>query len=251
MRRTLTTFFLCVTLVCGARAAFAQPSPETTDVGRREDVTLTTSDNVTIKGTMGVPPTAGAGTPAVILIHQGGSDRGEWDEFFAKLLVENYVVFAYDVRGHGESDKVDNIYQLFNDPDLAPNDLRAAVAFLQSRSFVDKNRIAVVGASIGGNLAALSVSEMRIKTAVAMSGKTSAVYNLAGKKDLKLKSVFYISSERDQDGRRAVWAQEMYDATEPPRKVEIVEGSDGHGVSILTDSPKTADAIVTWLKQQL
>ena len=86
----------------------------------------------------------------------------EWDGFFDQLVKQNYIVLAYDVRGHGQSDKVDNIYSLFNDPNQAPHDLIAAIEYLKDDDYVDAGRIAIVGASIGANLA----SKMDVKTAV-------------------------------------------------------------------------------------
>lgn len=216
------------------------------------DLSLVTDDVVTIRATVGIPAgSADAALPAVILIHQGGSDRTEWRSLFGRLLIENYVVLAYDVRGHGESDAVESIGQLFNDPDLAPNDLRAALDYLRVLKGVDADRIAVVGASIGANLAGVASSEMGIKTAVAISGKTSAVRNLAGTDSLSLKSVFYISSAGDQGGQRADWAHEMYEMTAEPRALEIVEGSSAHGVSIFDDDPELENKILTWLENQL
>jgi dienelactone hydrolase len=83
---------------------------------------------------------------------------------------------------------------LFNDATLASNDLAAAIKYLKGKKQVDATRIAVVGASIGGNLSALAIANMGVITAVCISGKTSAVFNLSGKKELALQSVYYISS---------------------------------------------------------
>jgi len=201
-------------------------------MARSMELSLVTDDVVTIKATVWIPSGAETALPG-------------------KLLAAQYVVLAYDVRGHGESDPVESISQLFDDPNLAPNDLVAALGYLRVLKGVDADRIAVVGASIGANLAAVASSEMDIKTAVAISGKTSAVHNLAGKESLSLNSVFYISSAGDQGGRRAEWAQEMYEQTEGPRAVEIVEGSSAHGVSIFADDSELEAKILAWLENQL
>ncbi len=217
----------------------------------KKNVVLKTKDDVTIKGTIGLPDSVDGKLPAVILIHQGGSDRTEWGGFFDKLLAENYVVFAYDVRGHGKSDKVEDIYPLFNNPNLAPKDLIASIYYLTTLPQVDSTRIAVVGSSIGSNLACVAVSALGVKTAVAMSGKTSAVMNLLGNHPLKLKSVFHISSKGDQGGKRAIWAKELYEKTAEPRKLAIVEGSSAHGVGIFKDDSSLENEILNWLKETL
>ncbi|MFQ5706592.1 MAG: alpha/beta hydrolase [bacterium] len=217
----------------------------------KQTISFQTADGFTIQATLGLPATTKERLPAVILIHQGGSDRTEWTPFFSKLQKENYVVLAYDVRGHGASDKVKSVYALFDDPKQAPLDLRAALQYLRSLSQVDSQRIGVVGASIGANLACVASSEMGVKTAVAMSGKTSAVFNLAGKKLLKLHSIFYIASAGDQGGKRAQWARELYEKTQKPHKIEIVKNSSAHGVSIFDDAPDLANQILAWLRNTL
>ena len=215
-----------------------------------EDLELTTSDDVTIHATISLPEHDEA-MPAVILIHQGGSDRSEWNDYLAKFHAKHMITLAYDVRGHGDNERIRNIRPLFDDPDLAPADLKAALEYLSEHEQVDSERIAVVGASIGSNLACVASSEMGIKTAVAISGKTSAVYNLAGKEELELKSIFHISSEGDQGGARVKFAQELYEETAEPRKIEIIKGSRAHGVSIFKDDPELIDRVIDWLVETL
>ncbi len=193
--------------------------------------------------------------PTVILIHQGGSDRSEWNSFSRKLLERNYVTLAYDVRGHGKSDSVKRIYRLFNDPGQAPLDLQAVLRKLRSLDFVDKKRIAIVGASIGANLACVAsgIQDYGIKTAVAISGKTSAVYNLAGVKnreDLAMKSIFFVSS-LESNGARADWAKELYEQTDEPRQLKIIDKSEAHGVVIFKDAPEVESSIISWLSKTL
>ena len=165
------------------------------------------------------------------------------------VLDEGFVFLAIDIRGHGDSEGVANYPEIFNNPEQAPNDILAALKYLKSLDNVDSSRIAIVGSSIGSNLACVASgkSEFGIKTAVAISGKTEAVYNLAGgKKGLEFKSIFYISSKNDGNGNRAKWAQELYDLTKEPRKIEITEGS-GHGVSIFKDDQEIESKIFDWL----
>jgi len=247
LKRFLPFPFICLVFLSFISIAYSQ---ETEIKG--EEVVFSTKDDFKIKGTLGVFDKTKK-KPAIILIHQGGSNRNEWSGFYEKLVAQNYVVLAYDVRGHGESDKVDSIYKLFNDPNQAPLDLKAAIEFLRTKPFVDKERIAVIGASIGANLAAVAAgdSSYGIKTAVVMSAKTSAVYNLAGTDSLKFKSLFLIASENDQGGQRATWAKEIYDKAKEPRKLEIVKSSRKHGVHVFEDDPAVMQHIIDWIKSNL
>lgn len=215
-----------------------------------ESVKLLTDDAVNIYGELSLPEQVEKSHPAVILIHQGGSDHTEWDFIVPHLLTLNYVVFAYDVRGHGKSDKVKDIYTLFNDPKLAPQDLATAIQYLKSRNDINDERIAVVGSSIGANLANVAIINLGIKSAVAISGKTSAVKNLSENVQLNMKSVFYISSN-ESNGERAKWAKELFDLTKPPHKISIISDSQSHGVSIFKDDPEVLTDTLKWLKETL
>lgn len=236
-------FMIAASLLLAFTSSFADP-----DV---KDITLTTTDDVMIRATLSKPENSSGALAAIVLIHQGGSNRTEWASITETLVEQGYIVLAYDVRGHGDSDRVDSIRKLFNDPDLAPRDLQAALGYLREQSDVNNERLAVVGASIGANLAALASSEMDIKTAVAISGKTSAIYNLSGKDSLAMQSVFYIASAGDQQGKRAQWAVELFEQTAEPHQVKIVENSNEHGVGIFEDSPETLAQMLKWLSSTL
>ena len=222
-----------------------------------EEVSFTTRDGVTIQATLASPTTQSQKLPAVIFIHQGGSSRDEWVSLpiFNSVVESGMVALAIDIRGHGDSSGKADFDTLFDDPNQAPQDLRAAIDFLMTTGLVDRSRVAVVGASIGSNLACVASGNetYNVKTAVAMSGKTSAVLNLAGvdRPELGMKSVFHISSEFDQEGLRAEWAAELFEMTDAPSKLEIVADSSAHGVSIFIDDPTLQDRVLRWLLETL
>jgi dipeptidyl aminopeptidase/acylaminoacyl peptidase len=73
---------------------------------------------------------------------------------------------------------------LFNNPNRAPLDLLAVIKFLEKDKKIDPDRIGILGASIGANLAvvAASMDNYHVRSAVSFSAKTSAVQNLSGMK---------------------------------------------------------------------
>ncbi len=226
-------------------------------IAAEQSVSFTTDDNITIAAVLSLPSGNETKSPAIIFIHQGGSDKSEWTNqpLFEAVVREGMTALAYDVRGHGASGGKADFSTLFDDPEQAPLDLKAAITYLMATGKVDGNRIAIVGASIGSNLAVMAMGrpEFSVKTAVAISGKTSAVYNLAGVKDggLSFASIYHIASAGEQGGLRAKWAEELFERTSHPRKIEIVEGSNGHGVSIFNDDPSLASRILSWLQKTL
>jgi len=215
------------------------------------NLTLTTSDGKKISASLSIPADLKGKVPAVILIHQGGSDRSEWKWLIPRLTGKQYIVLAYDIRGHGKSDSVSSRRSLYNDPRQAPKDLLAAVKYLKKLKTVDSRRIAIIGSSIGGNLAMAASSRGLIKTVAAISCKTSAVKNLSGKQKVSFQSAMIISSARDQNGKRARWARELYNMTISPKNLVIVKESASHGVSIFKDDPSLTDKVLQWLKQTL
>lgn len=226
------------------------------DAAERHIIFLT-ADDITIAATVAVPDAGKGKFAAVIFIHQGGSSKSEWiaTSIFRVLASHGILALAYDVRGHGESGGEADFSTLFDDPLQAPQDLDAAIEWLRQSNEVDMSRIAVVGASIGANLAlvAAGTEHFHVKTAVALSGKVAAVYNLAGGENKldDLHSVFLIAAELEQDGKRAAWASELYEMAAPPRQLEIVAGSSGHGVSVFDDDPTLQQRILDWLLRTL
>lgn len=87
--------------------------------------------------------------PAVILLHGGGQTRYSWGRAARELVQAGYHVIALDLRGHGESDWAD-------DGDYS---LNAFVADLQAVIATLEHPPALVGASLGGATALLSVGE--------------------------------------------------------------------------------------------
>lgn len=237
-------------LICLANGLFAQPG------NKDSEVEFNTVDGLTISATYLLPQDVSSPVPAVILIHQGGSTREEWFAYSLvdDLLEEGIAILAYDVRLHGKSGKDEgDIYDLFNNPNRSPFDLMGAFVFLYKDLRIDNERIGILGASIGANLACMASSSDRFlaKSVVSMSAKTEAAQNLSGaEEDIHPKNAFHIASEGEQEGKRAVWAKELYAKTTGKRKVYIAD-SDKHGSFIFEDVPKLEKKVLKWFKKTL
>ena len=220
------------------------------------EVNILTEDGININASYQYPEDPSILIPVIILIHQGGSSRTEWLELslWNQLLEEGYALLAYDIRLHGKSSKDEgDLMDLFNNPNRAPLDLLAVINFLEKDKKIDPDRIGILGASIGGNLAvvAASMDKYPIKSAVSISAKTSAVQNLSGMKEpIHPNNVFYIASEEEQNGLREKWAYELYEITTGYKKIEIATG-DKHGSYILRESKSLKNNIVDWFIKTL
>lgn len=142
----------------------------------KEDVQLETADGVAISGYF-VKGSQEKG-PAVVLLHMLSRTKEDWDPILEKYLLPKtpFSYLAIDLRGHGKStsqgeDILD--WQDFND-DYYMNmvkDCEAAVKYLRGRDDVDGESIAIVGASIGANVAIITAaSDPKIKAVALLSG---------------------------------------------------------------------------------
>jgi uncharacterized protein len=112
-----------------------------------EDVTLRTSDGLTLRGWF-FPI---RGDRAAILIHGRHANRAEYQgrlEHIADFLIaQGFSVLLFDLRGHGDSDG-----DRFSLGQFERFDVASAIDFVTSRGFAEK-RIALLGISLGAGTA--------------------------------------------------------------------------------------------------
>lgn len=132
-----------------------------------EEVTLVTSDQLTLRGWY-IPSQNRA---AVILLHSLASNRmGTLDG--ARMLAEHgYGVLMLDLRAHGESDG--DVFP-YGGPEV--EDVRAAVVYLQSRPDVDDERIGIMGWSLGAQVGILAAAEFPEIRAVIADGPGATAF---------------------------------------------------------------------------
>ncbi len=118
-----------------------------------EDVSFTSTDGLTLKGWWFPVPSADR---AVVIVHGRGVNRikSSFDpqKIAQFLLASRYSVLLFDLRGHGESEGLR--YSL---GEYEPRDVIAAVNFAQRKSGIDRKRVAIIGESMGGGSAIMTV----------------------------------------------------------------------------------------------
>jgi len=140
------------------------------------------SDGLNIAGLLYFPLDGGKGIPypCVILCH-GMAGRKEDEEPLALMLRdEGFACLSFDFRGHGQSEG-----QL--DPN-APNDITAAVKYLESRVEIDPNRLAIRGFSMGGFFAlyvAARLQQLKAIVSVAPGTESAHLAIVSSKKFLR------------------------------------------------------------------
>ena len=87
---------------------------------------------------------------SVLLLHELGSDSSAWDNFAIMLKEMGYNVLTIDLRGHGNSEGVLENFEKTEFGNMVL-DAKAGGDFLQSMN--TGNKIAVIGAGLGANIA--------------------------------------------------------------------------------------------------
>jgi pimeloyl-ACP methyl ester carboxylesterase len=224
----------------------------------KNPVQLRTPDGMTLHGDWYLPAAKpGTTFPAMLLIHDYGSDRSAWNDWIReKAPMDRFAVLNLDLRGHGESllgeagkTTADPIWR--SDPAKFPVDVEAALNWLKSQSAVDVDRMALVGAGFGADLAfAASGKYEAVRSVVALSpGSEEALGLTRALKNFQPHSILYLVTQKDALGAES--ARQLESKTGFPVRVQIFENSSAMGITILKEVPGATDAIVQWLKNTM
>lgn len=131
-----------------------------------EDVIIKTDDYVTLRAWYRKPENG----KVIIVIHGSGSSRDSMREYIEMFVKNDYGVFAFDLRGHGESEGKSNRVGW-----QGTKDISAAVAYLKEQPEVKS--IGGFGSSLGGEVllgAAYKNPEIKV---IVSEGATFRTFN--------------------------------------------------------------------------
>ncbi|RMF05638.1 MAG: alpha/beta fold hydrolase [Chloroflexi bacterium] len=238
---TIATLALIITACGGGGAAPPPPTPDPLLADLQgKPVELVTEDNVNLKATYYPPGGTAAKAPAVLLLHMLNSNKESWQDFAPVLQNTGYAVLALDLRGHGESSNANFNYTFMD------RDADAALAWLRARPEINAEKIGIVGASIGANLALRAGSRnTNVKSVVLLSPGLDyrGVTTLDALAEYGQRPVMIVAAENDTyaaDSSRTLNSQAL-----GQHQLQIYPGAD-HGTNLLSAQAGLTPMILSW-----
>jgi dienelactone hydrolase len=203
-------------------------------------VSFRAEDGRTINGY--IVEAAARPAPAVVLVPMLGRPKDDWQGIAQRLSEVNVTALAIDLPGE---------YAPADGRELAgwSRDVSAAVAYLAARPDVRPGSIAVAGASLGANLAALAAAaapQVRGAALVSPSLDYRGVRIEAALRQLGERPALLIASLRDPYAARST--RELSQVGPGPREIRWSE-APAHGTVLLSRDPEMARALVDWIQR--
>jgi alpha-beta hydrolase superfamily lysophospholipase len=182
--------------------------------------------------------------PGVVLVHMLGRSKDEWAPLAERLQGAGISALALDLRGHGRS--------AGNGAALSEmvSDVQAAVGWLSANPGI-RGPIALVGASLGANLAGVVAADSAAVGAVALLSPSLDYRGIrldaALMKKIGDRPVWLAASNEDPYALRTM--KEL--AGELATREQHPSAARAHGTMLLSADQELAPALVDWLRRTL
>ncbi len=187
-----------------------------------------------------------------ILMHMMPATKESWQTFAEELQKIGISSLAFDQRGHGASEGGSLGYREFTDAEHQAKklDLVAAIDELK-RHGTHEEKIALIGASIGANLAIDYLghhSSFKVGVALSPGLDYHGVTTKAAVEDLTAdQSLMIVVSKEDE---YSFLSSHDLKAIQP--KIELIEKSGlGHGTAMFVADSQLLKNVISWLNQKL
>jgi len=219
-----------------------------------ERVIMMTDDGVEIVGTFVAPVHA---THAVLCLHMMPADRASWHAVQTMLAEHGIASLAIDLRGHGESVRMAERrldYLLFGEIEHQESrlDLLAASAWLRTCGF-STDRLGVIGASIGANLALqFAGEESRIPAVALLSPGENyrGIFTLPAAARLRDPQALLVVASSD-DEASCVASRELVEQARIADKTLLLLENAGHGTRMFDAKGDLLTNVVDWFVERL
>ncbi len=198
-----------------------------------------------------------ANSPAVLLLHQWGSNRKSYDEFARRLQAKGFGVLTIDGRGFGESTKTSDGKTL--SPSRTDETVKAmksdvdnAFQFLAKQKNVDAARVGIVGASYGSSLAMIYAAENKdVKSVVLLSPGINYFGNMPTETAVKnygARPLLLVAADDDKESAETV--KKLKSLSGENCETQIY-GRGGHGTGLFAAKVGLEDLLEQFLTKSL
>ncbi len=218
-----------------------EPLPAAPDAP--QEIQIEVSDGLSISGTFH-PASAEPPWPGVLLMHMLSGNRGQWDGLSPRPNSGGYAVLAIDLRGHGATGGE-------MDWGKARDDILQVLDYFNNLPYINPERVALVGASIGANLSLVSAANRPGIAAVALLSPGLDYRGVTTPDSLAAygeRPLFLAASE--EDGYAADSTRSLAENASGEVELMVFDGA-GHGTQMLEGEPGLAAAMINWLDRFL
>ena len=205
-----------------------------------ENLTFKMDNGLEIIGTLYKPAEIEPPWPGVLLLHMIYGQRQEWEGLARTLSQNGYAALAIDLRGHGETGGEMNW-------DLARQDISQVWQTFASRQEIKSNSTAVIGASMGANMAVLLGADQPDIRALVLLSPGLNYYMVQTAEPLAAygdRPVLIIASQ--EDSYAAISSEELLKYAQGEALLEMYAGN-GHGTAMLGNQPDLSTLLLDWL----
>jgi len=213
-----------------------------------QDVTVTTADNVAIRGTFYAAEKPG---PGVLLIHmcRADTDRATWSAVARRLAEAGIHALTIDLRGYGDSSggeppftTMANFISFWRTTGM--HDIEAGMDFLADQPGVDAEIIGLGGASCGVFLGVEAAARYPNIVALAL---LSGPFDAEGANQLaRLEDVPVLGAASEGDTRAYDAMKRVFKATPHPGSRNIQYKGDAHGTDMFRTAADLQQEITDW-----
>jgi dienelactone hydrolase len=251
-----TTYYFRISLERGPGSLYISDTKSIELPFQQDKISFATPDSLTLVGNISYLSSLEFKRPGIIMMHEFGVFVNGWanSEMLKALVADGYVCLFFFNRGHGQSGSIDNIQVLTEDPTYLINDLLGAMTFMSAHEKVTSDSLGLMGGSMGGSMSVAGNGADQVHTSVALSPST--MHTSAMHPGIQLKSIFYLVGENDvvNTGNGTIdfpaEANALYNLTENPKKIKILENTSAHGTALL-ESEGVLDEIRLWFQVHL
>ncbi len=205
-------------------------------------ITIATPDGLQLSATIKYP-IRNVQVPAVILLHEYGQDRHQWDPYIQQFNDAGYAVLSYDMRGFGASrlksipaNQAEHLKSL-------GADVPAVISYLEQQPSINHDRISLIGASIGANVAFvahslhLNIYRTVLLSPVVRDGMETA-YDAVG---FSPQNILGIADDKEANDLHV-----FMKFVTGKKEEKIIPGGE-HGMALLSQ-PGLLNDIIQWIK---